>query len=730
MPLRGKSGKRWIAELRETQGPAQLAAGRPDLFPRRQVRQITDSVIRARRSPSTFLVFSINRLSSSSSSQAALVPGYNEYDDFFQTRLIDLQYELWIYETALIACLHKLSYDKARQLLHRLCQRILEDIDEHTDDLLKGYLQVLMYAHMENPTSFQSRESKSAAQLLIIFLNARNRGEFPLIWRLVEEMGNELSEELLPMALVEKVLLRARYGESLSRQLEVFMDDLSLHSAFKLVEGLKVAMCHPRSQCLLGKVFPQFFIWGAWKPDSKRISMWEKTLSVQQRKRLQPILILEGPDTTRAGHRALLRRSSCGIFRNLQLPGHLQHDQVLDLMLENVDQAADHGAEAVELVATIYIDGNPFPSNAITQVEAALEFKGDRTPISTLTTLVQTLKSQAAPLEKMTALEAAIPLLNRIPKLQSIYGIPLDISHRIISVLAGLQREFSDLLVENKAGLRHGLSIVTLAHTLSAATWLHEDWSDSFIAMLRSFPTKVQVLATFEDMSQAEDPRRGQLVDLLLERVGGTVRRQNLSAPQRSSPPVELPVVDPIWYEPMGYHLSNFRQAIKSFPGLPEDLKVACVRRSLIEHWEFVKEVYECIRKSPDYLCVRLANILGSMLANNLPVEDVWRDMLMHVMHQRPEGLLGRRAATMATKPRQIWAGNLHRVLGERMIDPRTGEGFTRQGLEEAMGRHRGSDPERTFSMLSTRTAFSASSSTTRNSTRRGQGAMIGPNPG
>jgi hypothetical protein len=120
---------------------------------------------------------------------------------------------------------------------------------------------------------------------------------------------------------------------------------------------------------------------------------------------------------------------------------------------------------------------------------------------------------------------------------------------------------------------------------------------------------------------------------------------------------------------------------------IPAGLATNCVRQSLAEHDGIVAQLASIVLRDEDQVCVNLAAFLGPRAAARAPVAECWRALLLHMMKQRPVGLLERRATESHRNSFASWMQNLRHIFGDRHLEPDGVKGFTRERIMYWMGR-------------------------------------------
>ena len=278
------------------------------------------------------------------------------------------------------------------------------------------YLQCVILSRRANP-GLCSKEESSAAEDLLGVVQGRAK-DFPSIHRLLEAVGNETCEAVLPISLVKKSLKTNHYRENLTRELNALKAARQWFDAYKLVYSLRKMVALPRADQMLREIFPEYPMWAAWRPDPKRLMSWESPNMASYRSRLFPVLDLEGPDTT-GQQRGTLRMSSPGVFTGLSEPACSADRHLLDRLLDNLDASLAVGPETVDLLIALCVERSLLSERTLSQLESVVGI-GEDVLSKTLATFIRALTEGSDVITSMAGFASALPVLcdeSRHPKL-------------------------------------------------------------------------------------------------------------------------------------------------------------------------------------------------------------------------------------------------------------------------------------------------------------------------
>jgi len=411
MPSLGRKPS-WQQQLRRTKAKEWLLAGRIDKFPLLKIQNIAQALLKD-KSPLL----------------RKITPQSDECDILFANELLSVKGELGIHESAILACLHLLSCmispppDGSKGRGKRTDNPPLQDHqgrgqiltlrpDPKRPDLfferrLDVYLQCVILSRRANP-ELCSEEERSAAEDLLGVVQGRAK-DFPSILRLLEAVGNETCEAVLPLSLVKKALKTNHYQENLTRELSALKAARQWFDAYKLVYSLRKMVGLPRTDQMLREIFPDYPMWAAWRPDPKRLMSWESPNLASYRSRLFPVLDLEGPDIT-GQQRGTLRMSSPGAFMGLSEPARSADRHLLDRLLDNLDASLAVGPETVDLLVALCVERSLLSERTLSQLESVIGI-GEDVLSKTLATFVRALTEGSDVITSMAVFASALPVM-------------------------------------------------------------------------------------------------------------------------------------------------------------------------------------------------------------------------------------------------------------------------------------------------------------------------------
>lgn len=268
------------------------------------------------------------------------------------TELSRIEGHTWDFPSALLATIHALSFAEARARL-RSCQPNSAQADEHFLAELAYYLQVLLLANRARPGICDKAEIEAAGELFVMVRRGK-RDDFqdmPVIWTALHRSAKGLIDELLQLPLIEAAIRLSSYSIHFQRRVLHFQHACQWSKLYNLVAGAAGLIDYPE---ILSLVLPteKYSYLLTWKPDPRRIDLWESRSDVVGRYNTLPIRWLEGPDTTGKSQRTL-RYSFPGEYKQLNGLPLSEALYLLDGLLDLFDRAVTAGPAFVEWVASL-----------------------------------------------------------------------------------------------------------------------------------------------------------------------------------------------------------------------------------------------------------------------------------------------------------------------------------------------------------------------------------------
>ena len=688
MPFASRK-REWHKQLRQTSAIRTLQQCRPEAFPLTEVQSLTQSLLEP-RAPLSLL------------GKKATPPQSKAADDVLLGELLPLKDQFYIYEAAVVGCLHLFTYEFARGFL---CNRIRPDVGTAKEDALftsrvSVFLQSVVIAHRADARLIHEGEATASRELLNIVHWGGRRKKLPSVMKLLSAITDNYCEELLPIEFLAEVLRRANYKSNLDATLTALRNSQEWWEAYQLVQGLPdLTQRQNLPQAIrrwLPDIFDKYPMWASWQPNIRRIEAWDSSIgSPDQKAQLRPVFDLEGPDSS-PQQRAIFRFSGEGAFAGSRAQGTYQARDILDVLLDLLDRAVSIGPHSIDLFIGLCLSrpsSSPYLTirwQTLIQVSAALEPYQDIIS-RTLHAFLHALSPATDIRTRMLTFTSAIPLLQISPGIQSTFGAAYDVSLRGPKALLDAQHHFCALLLQGQLGEAEvlGLEVRALGYALVNATWLYERWTPGFLGMLRAMPGEDDLRARFSAIQRREGDAQQQMDYLAValggRRLVGRYSMAGLTRPAANAPEAQLrahepppPVVieDPIWRDStvLDSDRAALRKALRTVPRLDPGLATSCLKTAVRSEYDaFVREITVLLiaaEDSSDQTVVNLAGLLVRRAAAapsrgaGSGVADCWRTLLLHMISTRPEGLLDRLAVALSLPSWNSWIENLKQLYG------------------------------------------------------------------
>lgn len=673
----------WQQQLRETTAVDHLRHLQFEQFPLAYLQKLTDDFIKASSAG-----WSLVRVG------GMIAPFSPESDKLFGHELSKLKpLGLGIAHVGVLACIHVLSTTSAIAQLSSLIPDHFggePTFDELFDEKVSLYLQCLILVHRARPRLYSSQEAHTAKQLLRIAIAGPKPESFPSVSlsKLFGILGpdGEVSE-LLPDDLIKAILHRARFQVTLGDELERLRADRRWYEAYALVKPIRPLLFQEQSYqrqravALIQEFLPHCAIWASWRPSRTRVELWKDRIPATHRYVLRPVFDLEGPDVQDRQH-CTLRHSAAyratGTASFIRLSTDLA---VLEWILQLLDVAASVGSESLDLFIYLCLNGGPPAPETLDVLASALE--GARQHGDSISKSLKDYHANllAPPVARLCSLAQIISLLTRIPSLQATFTDCFNLKFAAVDTLSAAQAQFCTSLHTSIPNETLGFSISALGRAMLSAPWLSYHWREWYLTQLTQIPSSAEITVIFHELRTATTQNNLSAREALIHHLGtklGNSSRRNTRSVLLSDTDIFLLPQDPIWFEPLDPDRHRLREFLRSVPSIPPTLATACLVRSRLEDSTFIRALGSILVGCTDTVCVNLANFLGPRtLHARFHVDAGWKALLLHMMRQRPAGLLGRAAEPMGLVQWQAWEENLRRVFGEQHLDPHGRMGFT-----------------------------------------------------
>ncbi|KAI0125391.1 hypothetical protein BJ170DRAFT_727318 [Xylariales sp. AK1849] len=672
----------WAEQLSNTEAQHSLKRGRPDEVHLDQIQAATNELL-------------VRKKVASIATETC--------DLIMIEHLTDLKGELWAHHVGIVACIHAFTYDRARDVILFVKP---DPKKAHSDVFFErrvsAYLQTIMLARKANKYVIPETLSVAAHELFKASNEARDARRFPSITNLLQALGKDSCVEFLPTDLVMLVLHQCGYRDRLKITLDTLTRTRQWIEARRLVRGLRDlphAVGDRESPSILSNVIPDYMRWVSWQPNDERITLWGAGISEHHRQQLERFLALEGPDVSRQG-----RRTSCHSPEAVNMLGftvEVAQSELLGQLLDLLDGAVRIGSGAIDLFISLYAEHHSFDRRSlariIEQLRTVFEMNCDVTGKNSVANRLLRLRHVLATSnvddqsftlkDRMEAFVSTLPFFADSPRMQSTFGVGMDLGPRAAKSLSDVQKQFRNSLLDNRATVQDGLKIATFARVLLEAHWLWDKWTLEYVVLLRQIPTELEIKFMIRAFQKAEDDSKQRHMDDLAARLAFSPRKGQVTG---VPPPASVPE-DPVWYNKLDIDRDTLRRQV-FLPSKKVNISLAtsCLKQSLKESDTFVRELIEIIRRISDQVVVNLAAFLGPRAASHRGVHESWKALLMHMMRQLPAGLLDRCGAQLPRDTFKSWIKDLRRLYHDHFLGPAGGLGMNDEKIQQWMVRTRG----------------------------------------
>lgn len=720
---------RWQKRLKETSAAECLRVGTISQFPLGQVRAITEDFL-------------------ASCSAGFLSTGVEPFTDQAETilnaELDDIRGQLRDYEVALLAASRGIRRNTLRaRLASRAPDGILHAEDKSTyqdplfEDSVAIYVQCLILSNQVSPQLVDDEECQAAREVFAFVKAFRRKAYeyFPAIWTALRVCARQgIDDEIIPSSMIISLLERNRFDDMFQREVQRLQDECKWARLHDLVSKFPTTDSHPRLKEILRLIIRPGRCLGilSWQPDKARIMLWEKKLSKDQRASAIAILKLEGPDTASQQGRTL-KESGPGLFTGFD--GSPSHEAVplLSHLLTAFDRAILSGPSSLQWFLAECAVQPQFRTpetirRSLKELDAAMDLKNDET-VGTLSHFVRSLRTDMELRERLQAMSSALPLIGNSPELRNVCGHERALDRKAQVLLKEAQDRFGELLDHGHADHDLAGQLRRLGRAMYQAGWLHLTWPPTYVAMLAQMPNEAELprflgIASGTTLCPPGLTRQDFKTFLLVRLCGRVVPGFDQSPLTAALPPSparsprlseDAPRVS--WLDKtLDPNRTALRKKLLQIPRIDPDLVAACMESASDPNRDnFVLDLKDVLLFSTakegndasddddegtcpynDQVCVNLTNLLADRVLpeSKRSLPKCWSQLLLHMMRQRPPGMLSKDRLGGKEFSKQSWREwhkNLDKLF-ERTghIGEKGGLGFTREAINEGTSRKAG----------------------------------------
>ena len=576
-------------------------------------------------------------------------------------------------DVAIVACAHALSPYCVRHLL-----RAELPADAHARLSTPPYLRTLVAAHHANPRAIDNLEAQCAQSLINLLLpDVLTVGEHLRKFATLKDISiMGVPNDLLPPHVVENIPRKA--CEVLSGQLHNMKLESGWKQAHKAISSLSHLSGAARSiEELLDSSFPGWRIWALWRPDIKRLEVWEQ-LTPQQRKDLGDILALEGPDFTGSGKPTLREALSP---RGDDHSGFSIYHGRLHLTLESA--SVSDAQKLLDCLVNLLCTTCSSSSSSIASfVHLCMYNSTDTRTLQVLERVNDTKDSSfgKAVLDMFAAPANSVRMSGVVGTIDALNGVhhqPLRdvLSPYIISatehVLLGLQDKFCQHLQSGRNVETAGMNLHDFGKSLQAATWLQPSLSERMQSLLRHWPSTEDMKGLFNIRAEAKRTTadKTNTVKSMIDTYCMSYLAGQGSIDDDTRSTVEGLIR--LWQQPPDRQRREVAVAMAELSNVEPSIRRRCLFQLSGMADRFVREISTVVSGDCDEACIKLARVL--VIPRLLDVEelDCWRGLLRCMIESRSSTLLDHTFAIYPTADNWLqWMDNIRTIFGGSRDDP------------------------------------------------------------
>jgi hypothetical protein len=610
--FRGRHSARWHQEIEiTTTSYRTLSTGpeQPPYFPLIKLQEHTNTYLRR-----------VGR-STASEQDAILTALVGEHQDK---------------DVAITACAHALSPHCLRHLL-----RAELSAGVHGRLSTSPYLKTLVAAHHTNPRAVEDLEAQCAQILINLqFTDVLTVGEhlrkFATCMQEISIM--RVPNDLLPPGVFGSIVRKA--CQVLSGQLQNMKVQSGWEQARKATSFLSHLSGAARSmEELLDSYFPSWRIWALWRPDIKRLEVWER-LTPEHRQDLGDILALEGPDFVGCGkptlREALLPQGddhsgfsiSHGRLHLILESGSVKDAQQLLCRLINILCTTCTISSSSTALFTYLCVHNSIDTRAL----QILEYVNETRDYS-LSKAILDMFTAPANSVRMSGLLGTLAVVNGVHHQALRDMLSLKIISTTEEVMRGLQDKFYQHLHSGRNVETAIMNLHNFGKSLQDAKWLQPSLSERLQFLLRHWPSAGDMKGLLNIRSEAKrgavDTNVTKMIDTYC--MSYLAGRQNIDDETRSM----IEGLIRVWQQPPDRQRREIAMAIAERSTVDPSVRRRCLFELSSMPDRFVREASKVVSRDSDEACIKFARVLA--IPTLLSAEEVgcWRDFLRFMIEER-----------------------------------------------------------------------------------------------
>jgi hypothetical protein len=405
-------------------------------------------------------------------------------------------------DIAFLACVHGLTTEAAQEALRGGFQIHASQTEE-----VVNYLRVVVAARDANPEIIDDLEAQWAESLILLSTSTpQDMG--PPLKALVRPLSQGLPNLPFLQSLAYDIPHKACFR--FSNHVEQLGQEKNFGQAYAACAWLSELQQTSPLVVILNEIFPSWPVWAAWRPNYVRLRLWE-CLTVDQRRRVQDFLSLEGPDFF-TGKLGTLREGLSLPKTNLEIrhgsivikvPNRhvCEPLRLLDQLLNTLDVALAGFPHGLAYFTQLCVDRSV--THEELQILQAAHITGNT---SIHAGVLQTLGDQTLSIQ-MAGVSQILPPLEVIGNQGHVLRELISplLASVIPTGLESLQEKICKQIESGRDVEVDGMKIAKLVHGLRGAVWLHSKLDQRLHAFLDQFPPFDSLTALLKLRDVAQD---------------------------------------------------------------------------------------------------------------------------------------------------------------------------------------------------------------------------------
>ena len=366
------------------------------------------------------------------------------------------------------------------------------------------------------------------AQILVAIVNKPSRAA-PEFWDLLVTIPLVTRLDFTPPSIIHQVLDQSGGGQKLGDEVNTYLRDGRLWSAYHLVKQAQVVSESLQNDIVVAILRRHLRLWksySVWRPEEARIQRWEqRSLTAAQERKLLPVIQLEGPDTVTSQQPCLkLVVSSCYETVNVSPKTQDNVERYLDIL----DQCFIQGARSVDLFIYVCVDSPTTTEKSLSIMKKALE-RGDDQYCQTMLIIMRAM------LESKTSLIRRMSDLCTLLSTPGVEQVLIDmrvkiekVAELLRSTLKTAQENFCKQL-ERVVPEQLGEMLHSLYSALARASWIHSVFPPEVLRYAQQVPSLDKLTVLFQQLEEginaSSEDTTSRIKTYLASVLGGCIEK-------------------------------------------------------------------------------------------------------------------------------------------------------------------------------------------------------------